>query len=149
MLLNIVTNEELLTSQIVKTILLFLLAGGIIYNVIRIFRSRSSLNKIINSVILLILAVISFFVIKQYRIESAMLDNPVYVEGATIDYCSVFAEGKGIEFEYEIDGHKFRNCNTFHPISKDSIQVPGGVYQVRVSKKFPGQGRMDFSKRIQ
>lgn len=148
MLLNIVTNEELLTSQIVKTILLFLLAGGIIYNVIRIFRSNSKTKRIINSVILVILSVILVFVIKEYRIESGLLKSPEFVQGTTIDYCTVFAEGKGIEFEYQVDGKKYRNCNTFHPIPTDSIVVPGGVYMVRYSKNFPDEGRMDFSKRV-
>lgn len=148
MLLNIVTNEELLTSQIVKTILLFLLGGGIVYNIIRIIRSGSKTKRIINTVILTILSVILIFVIKEYRIEAALLKAPEYVQGTTVGYCSVFAEGNGIEFEYEVDGQKYHNCNTYHPISKDSIIVPGGVYRVRVSKRFPGQARMDFSKRL-
>ena len=62
MLLNIVTNEELLTSQIVKTILLFLLGAGIIYNVLRIIRAESKTKKIINIAILTILSVLLFFV---------------------------------------------------------------------------------------
>jgi hypothetical protein len=61
-----------------------------------------------------------------------------------VGYCEVFARGQGIEFEYEVNGQKFRNCNTFHPVSKDSIIVPGGKYQVRYSAKFPGAGRMNF-----
>lgn len=144
MLLNIVTDEELLTSQIIKTIVLCLAGGGIIYNVFKIIRSESGKKKLINSIILAILSVAIFMVLKEYRIEAALLKSPQYVQGTTVGHCDVFARGKGIEFEYEVDGRKYRNCNTYHPVSKDSILVPGGKYQVRYSIKFPGSGRMNF-----
>lgn len=148
MLLNIVTDDQLLTSQIVKTILLVILAGGIVFNVVRMIRPVAIKKKIVNGIIFISLAIIFIFVFKEYRIEASLLKSPVYVPGTTLGYCSVFAEGKGIEFEYELEGRKFQNCNTFHPISKDSITVPGGKYFVRVSKKFPGEGRMDFKKKV-
>ena len=144
MLLNIVTDEELLTSQIVKTILLFIVGGGIIYNLFRIIRAESKKKKVINSVILITLSVIIVFVYKEFRVEAELLKNPKYVQGTTIGYCSVFARGEGIEFEYELNGKKFRNCNTFHPIPKDSIVVPVGKYMVRYSEKFSDAGRMNF-----
>jgi hypothetical protein len=100
----------------------------------------------INLIILLFLFLLFFFVGKEYIVEGAMLRNPQYVKGTTIGYCSVFALGKGIEFEYEINGKKFRNCNTFYPVTKDSIKVPGGEYRVRFAQKFPDNGRMDFQK---
>lgn len=144
MLLNIVTDEELLTSQIVKTILLIVAGAGIIFNIFRIVRTVSKTKKIINSLIFIILSVVIVFVIKEYRVEAALLKHPEYVQGTTFGYCDVFARGRGIEFEYEVNGQKFRNCNTFHPISKDSIIVPGGRYLVRYSLKFQGLGRMNF-----
>lgn len=146
MLLNIVTDDELLTSQIVKTILLVIVGGGIVFNLVRLFRSVAFKSKVINLIIFIFLAVIFVYVFKVYRIEAALLKSPVYVPGTTLGYCSVFAEGKGIQFEYVLDGKRFLRCNTFHPIPKDSIKVPGGKYLVRVSKKFPDQGRMDFQK---
>ncbi len=149
MLLNIVTDEELLTSQIVKTILLFVVGGGIIYNLFRIVRAESKKKKIINFVILITLSVVIVFVYKEFRIEAALLKNSEYVQGTTIGYCSVFARGEGIEFEYELNGKKFRNCNTFHPISKDSIVVPGGKYMVRYAEKFSDAGRMNFKMRAE
>lgn len=149
MLLNIVTNEELLTSQIVKTILLFLIGAGIIYNVLRIIRAESKTKKIINITILTILSVLLFFVFKEYRVEAALLKNPEYVQGITVGYCDVFARGQGIEFEYEVNGRKFRCCNTFHPVSKDSVVVPGGKYMIRYSVKFPDLGRMNFRKKME
>ena len=148
MLLNIVTDDELLTSQIVKTILLVIIVVGIIYNLFRIARSETKGKKFINLILLIFLSIAIFFVFKQYRVEAALLKSPEYVPGTTIDYCNVFAEGQGIEFEYEVNGRKFLNCDTFHPISKDSIIVPGGKYMVRYSQKFPDKGRMDFQKPV-
>lgn len=144
MLLNIVTDEELLTSQIVKSILLIVVALGIIYNLYRLFGKESTKRKMINFVLFALLSAAIIFVYNAYRIEAALLKNPDYVPGITLGYCSVFALGTGIEFEYEVKGQKFRCCNTFHPISKDSITVPGRKYMVRYSEIFPGAGRMNF-----
>ena len=149
MLLNIVTDDELLTSQVVKGILLCLVAGGIIYNLFKIIRSESRSKRIINSVFFIILSVAIILIFQQFRIEGALLKKPEYVQGKTIRYCNVFALGQGIEFEYEVNGQTFRNCNTFHPVPKDSIIVPGGIYMVRYTQKFPGQGRMDFSRKAE
>jgi hypothetical protein len=144
MLLNIVTDEELLTSQIVKSILLINIALGIIYNLYRLFGKESTKRKMINFVIFALLSVSIIFVYRAYRIEATLLNKPLYVTGITLGYCSVFALGTGIEFEYEVNGQKFRCCNTFHPISKDSIVVPGQKYIVRYSETFPDAGRMNF-----
>lgn len=148
MLLNVVSDEQLLTSQIVKTILLLILAVGIIFNFIRMLRVASARKRTVNFIIFIILSFILSIVLRQYRIEAALLKSPIYVPGTTTGYCNVFAEGEGIEFKYEMDGRKFQLCNTFHPINKDSIKVPGGKYLVRVSRNFPKQGRMDFQKKI-
>lgn len=144
MLLNIVTEEELLTSQIVKSILLINIALGIIYNLYRLFGKESTKRKMINFVIFALLSVSIIFVYRAYQIEAALLNKPEYVTGITLGYCSVFALGTGIEFEYEVKGQKFRCCNTYHPISKDSIVVPGQKYMVRYSEIFPDAGRMNF-----
>ena len=148
MLLNIVTDEELLASEVVKTILLIVLSVGIIFSLIRFIRSDSLNKKIINSLFFLSLSIIVFLVGKEYIVEGALLKNSTYVKGTTLGYCSVFALGKGIEFEYEVEGRKFRNCNTFYPIAKDSLKVPGGFYRVRYSQKFPDKGRIDFQKPV-
>ena len=149
MLLKIVTDEELLTSQIVKTILLVLLSAGIIYNLYRVFRSEQRIRLIINSAILLLLSFSILIVFREYREEGELLKNSEYTSGLTIGFCSAFARGEGIEFEYDVNGVKYRNCNTFHPISKDSIIVPGGKYLVRYSKLYPAKGRMDFKREAQ
>ncbi|MCF8451859.1 MAG: hypothetical protein K9G42_01575 [Pedobacter sp.] len=149
MLLNIVTDEELLTSQIVKSILLINIALGIMYNLYRLFGKESTKRKMINFALFALLSVTIILVYRVYRIEAALLNNSNYVSGITLGYCSVFALGTGIEFEYEVNGQKFSCCNTFHPISKDSIVAIGGKYSVRFSKKFPERGRMNFKMRIE
>ncbi len=146
MLLKIVTDEELLTSQIVKTILLVVLSAGIIYNAFRIFRSESKIRLAINSSLLLLLSSALILVFNEYREEASLLKNPQYTTGITSGYCDAFARGEGVEFQYEADGVSYSNCNTFHPISKDSIVVPGGKYFVRYSKQHPDKGRIDFKR---
>lgn len=149
MLLNIVNDEELLTSQIVKAVLLFVLASGILYNLYRFLKEEASKKNKINFALFILLTVFSIFVFKAYRLESALLKSHDYVTGTTLGNCSVFALGAGIEFEYEVNGQKFRSCNTFHPLSKDSIVAVGGKYKVRFSKNFPEAGRMNFKMRVE
>lgn len=148
MLLNTVSDNQLLTSQIVKTILMIILAVGVVSNLFRLTRKMLLKKMIIHTVIFIFLTSILIFVYRQYYIDAALLQDSVYVSGTTLDYCDVFAEGQGIEFEYSLEGRTFVNCNTFHPVAKISIVVPGGKYQVRVAKSDPARGRMDFSKRM-
>ncbi|MCC6815706.1 MAG: hypothetical protein IT267_04790 [Saprospiraceae bacterium] len=146
MLLNIVTDEELLVSQIVKTILFFFLIAGIVFNIIKLVRTQSKTIRIVSCTILAILSIVLFFVVSAYQIEASLLKNPEYVIGVTIGTCNVFARGEGIEFEYEVNGQKYRNCNTYYPILIDSIEIKGGKYSVRYSAKYPDKGRMVFNK---
>lgn len=148
MLLNIVSDEELLVSQIIKIILLIISGTGILYNIRRIFQRGTKSAKLFQSAMLAVLGVVLFFLIRAYRIESALLGQSLYAPGTTLGYCEVIAEGQGISFEYEVNGKKILNCNTFHPIVKNSIKVPGGKYWVRYSSRFPDKGRMDFSRAI-
>lgn len=146
MLLNIVSDNELLTSQVVKAILILILAIGAIYNFYRLVKTGAAKRKRLSAIILLVLGALLFFVIKQFRMEAALLNDPKYADGITVGFCSVFARGQGIEFEYVIDGVKYKACNTYYPISKDSIIVPGGKYKVRYSDMYKGEGRMIFKK---
>jgi len=144
MVLNIITNEELITSQIVKSILLIVIGSGIIYKMSIIIKNKSKRKTAINFVILIALTISAFLIIKEYRIEASLLEHPEYVQGITLSYCNAFARGEGITFEYEVNGIKYTNCNTFYPVLKDSIIVPGGKYSVKFSTKFPESGRMNF-----
>ena len=149
MLLSVVTDDELLTSQIVKIIFIFILSGGIIFNLIRFFKTENKKIKIINAIAFLVLSIVLCFVFNAYRIEGNLLNHPKFVPGITIGFCTKPALGEGIEFEYEVNEKKYSICNTFHPVSKDSIIVPGGKYMVRYSEKFPDAGRMNFKMKVE
>lgn len=146
MFLNIVTDDQLLVSQIVKFILITVLAITIIFNLFKAIKAFSATRRIINGFLFLFFCVADYFVIREFRIEGALLERPVYVQGTTTGYCSVFARGTGIAFFYELDGKRYVRCNSFYPVPKDSIVVPGGKYKVRCSEKFKGSGRMIFTK---
>lgn len=149
MLLNIVTDEELFVSEVVKAILLLLIISGIIYNLLKIFRKGLFKRKIISLLLLFSLLVFAFFVGKEFYLEINLMRNAQYVQGTTIGFCNEFALGKGIKFEYTIQGKKYQNCNSFYPLSIDSITIPEGKYLVRYTLAFPDKGRMDFQKRIE
>lgn len=148
LLLNIVSDEQLLTSQIVKTVLLCLVGLGIVFNLFRIVRNKEKVKRIINGFLLLILIGVAYFAIKEYRLEASLLKQPKYAEGTTLGPCSVAGLGQGIEFEYEVNGMTIHGCSTYYPVSRDSIVVPGGRYMVRYSDKFIEEGRMDFNKKV-
>jgi hypothetical protein len=149
MFLVIVTDEELLTSQIIKAILLIVLSVGIVYKLFSLYHKKTNGKRAIKIATLFILLVIFVIVFKEYALEEALLKYPKYIPGTTIGFCSAFARGEGIEFEYEISGKKFYGCNTFHPVSKDSIKVPAGKYMVRYSPEFPSLGRMNFEMKAE
>jgi len=145
-LLTIVTDEELWISEIVKIILLVLLTSGVVYNLISLIKGGRKIRMVINSILILIFLTTSFFVIREFFYEGVLLSNYQYVPGTTLDYCDVTTLGKGISFNYELRGKQYHSCNTFYPVSVDSIKVPGGRFKVRVSQKYPARGRMDFHK---
>jgi len=146
MLLNIVTDNELIVSEVVKTILLVIITGAIIFNAIRLIRNNTLRKRALNIVMAMLFGGAWVYVFGEFRIEADLLRHPVYVKGTTTGYCKVFARGTGIEFEYELDGKKYRACNSFYPVPKDSIQVPGGIYMVRCSERVKDKGRMVFKK---
>lgn len=144
MLLSVVTDDELFASQIVKTIFIIILSIGIFFNLIRFFKNKVRSKKIINIIGLLILSTVVAHVIRIHRQDGSLLHDALFTTGTTLSYCSEFSLGAGVEFEYEVDGKKFRNCNTFHPVARESITVPNGKYLVRYSPKYPDHGRMNF-----
>jgi len=145
MFLSIVSDEQLMTNQIVKSILLIILSGGIVLNIFRIFRNPTRNKKLLHIVLLLIISTIFYFVFNAYKIEAALLKNPQYIIGTTKGFCKTYGQSN-IDFEYEINGKKFEGCNTYSPIPQSSIITNGGRYLVRYSNKYPEGGRMDFTK---
>ena len=144
-----VTDLELTASQAVKVIFALILIFGVVLNLFKAFKANTVKWKILRMSIAFFFMVAAVPVIYWIKIEGSLLSSHSYAAGTTLGYCEVFAKGKGIEFEYEVKGRKYRNCNTFHPIPIDSIEVPGGKYLVRYSERFPEEGRIDFHKKKQ
>jgi len=143
-----VTDLELLASQAVKFILLALLMFGVVLNLVKVWKEIKSKKKVIRGAIVIALIALALPVIRWIRIEGNLLSSSKYTIGTTIGPCQVFAKGKGIEFEYELAGKKYKNCNTFHQIPIENIIVTNGKYYVRFSEKYPENGRIDFNKPV-
>ncbi len=143
-----VTDLELTVSQIVKTILVLIIVGGVVVNLRYVYRNKKTSKKIWRIVIIIVLVILAIPILRQLQIDGALLGGSQYVKGKTLGFCSVFAKGKGIEFEYEVDGKVYINCNTYHPIPINKIIVSNGFYYVRYVKKYPEKGRIDFNKAI-
>lgn len=141
-----VTNLELLAAQAVKIILLALLLFGVGFNLYKVAKEDIGSRKIIRVAIAIILMALALPVFKWIQIEGSLLKSNEYTIGTTLGHCQVFAKGKGIEFEYEVDSKKYKNCNTYHPIPIGNIKVPDGKYYVRYSNKYPERGRINFNK---
>ncbi len=141
-----VTNLELGAAVTVLSLAILLLSAITIRNVVKAVRTKGRTGAIRRYVTALVAALLLIPLIRFSDVEIHLLMNPEYVVGRTIGFCQVFARGAGIEFRYKVDGISYTNCNTFHPLSKDEIEVPGGFYQVRYSARFPGKGRIDFKK---
>lgn len=144
--LSVNTDLELTASQAVKSIFIFILFSGALFNLYRLYKAKTAVKRIFTGIFATLLVCVAIPVIKWYDIEGNLLNHSEYVTGITKGFCQEFAKGAAIEFEYELDGVKYDNCNTYHPVPKDKITVPGGKYMVRVAKKYPGKGRMDFNR---
>ncbi|MCC6753640.1 MAG: hypothetical protein IT266_06615 [Saprospiraceae bacterium] len=145
MLLAIVADDELLVSQIVKSLLLLILTTGLGFNLFRLYTHRFRSRQLVSLLLVVLLTTVGYFLVNAFRIDHALLNQAVYADGVTTAYCSVFGRGEGIEFEYEWEGVRYRACSSYHPIARNTLLVPGGKFKVRLSRKFPGKGRMNFN----
>ncbi len=141
-----VTALELLASQAVKFILLALLLFGIGLNLFKAWTEPNAKRKVIRGAIGIVFLALAILVFKWIQVEGSLLKSSEYAIGKTTGRCQVFALCIGIEFEYEVAGKKYKNCNTYHPIPIENIVVTDGKYYVRFSKKYPEKGRIDFNK---
>ncbi len=141
-----VTDAQLVVSQIVKSILLAAILAAAIINLRSALKHPLKRWKYGRVTMALILTFLTLPIIKWLKIDGAMLRSNEYVAGRTIELCEVFARGQGIKFEYVVDGHKYSNCNTFHPMNIENIKIPDGYYFVRYSSKYPSRGRIDFER---
>ena len=147
-LLLLVTDQELMVAQIVKGILLVALLAGILINIRSAIRATDPKRRIWRFLLSSLLLALAVSVIRWLQIDGSILKSQQYVPGRTTGICDLFGRGKGVSFEYELDGVKYFGCSTYHPLRLDSIKVPGGYYEVRYSDKYPSRGRIDFKKNV-
>ncbi|MBK8920889.1 MAG: hypothetical protein IPM81_05180 [Saprospirales bacterium] len=121
-----VTDLELLAGQAVKGMLTLLFVFGCIFNVIKAVKAEGAQKKTLRGGIALFFLLLVVPLLQWIRIEDSLLRHPAYTPGVTLDTCQVFAKGKGILFEYEVAGKKYRNCNTYHPIPHRQHHRAGG-----------------------
>jgi len=141
-----VTTDELGASVAVQSLIILLLASFTLRNLAKLAKGGKggrSVRRISATVALSLLLVP---MTRSYNVEIRLLLAPTYTTGATSGFCQAFARGKGIEFQYEVDGVTYTNCSTFHPLTVDEIKVPQGHYRVRYSERYPAKGRMDFGE---
>jgi hypothetical protein len=84
----------------------------------------------------------SLFVFYGIVTQSLLIFYAINVEGRTVNKCKSGKFGRGVEFEYYINGKRYINCNTIP--SNWQIKIPDGLFQVRVSELNPQEGRLDF-----
>lgn len=146
-ILSTVNNEQLLVSKYVTLIAFILVSAIAVYQTIKFFQTKSKKKKITKAIIASVFILISPLIFRMYLLETQLLHQPKYTTGITTGFCSEFAKGKGISFDYLVKGKKYSGCNTYHPLPVAKIDVPGGKYVVRYAEKYPGKGRMDFQKK--
>ncbi len=141
-----VTDLELLASQVVKVLAIAILVAAAVINIVKALKGRSKKYQLGRVAISIGLLVVSFMILQWVFIEGSLLNSDQYVIGTTIGMCHVFIRGQGVEFEYEVDGRTYRNCNITHPIPIGEVNTFGGQYYVRYATDYPDCGRIDFER---
>jgi len=144
-----VTDLELLASQVVKVSAIVILVTGAVINIVKSLRGRSAKYNIGRIAMSIVFLFVSYLILQWVFIEGSLLNSDQYVIGTTIGLCHVYVRGQGIEFEYQVDGQTYRNCNTSHPIPIGEVDAVGGKYYVRFSLDYPDCGRIDFRKPLE
>ena len=147
-LLASVTDNELLAGQVVILTITFLLFLGAMLNIVRSYKASSRNAMVIRGIAALLMLIVTIPLLSAFWVENRLYSQPQYTTGTTVSLCSVFAKGKAVQFEYEVNDRKYTGCNTFHPTPISSIKIPGGMYKVRYNEKYPGKGRIDFDQPI-
>ncbi|MDH3649753.1 MAG: hypothetical protein OEQ53_08720, partial [Saprospiraceae bacterium] len=115
------TDLELIASQVVKIILFFILVTGVLVNIIKALKAKSLRQRITRASFTILMILLAILVLNWVLVEGSMLRSEKYVIGTTLGFCQVFAQGKGIEFQYQVEGRVYKNCIAPHPIPIDQI----------------------------
>ncbi len=141
-----VTDPELGAAVAVQSLIILLLLTFAMRNIVKLLKDEAKGRRYRSSAAALVLLLLLIPMVRFFDLEIHLLLGPEYTAGTTLGLCQAFARGNGIEFRYEVDGITYTNCNTFHPLTADQIDVPQGRYFVRYSPEHPEKGRMDFRK---
>ena len=87
-----------------------------------------------------------YFLAQMPYTEYNLLYNYTWVDGKILGSCVSKGNHRAYEFEYYVDGKRYTNCNGSG--EAESVKCPGGIYKVRVSKKVPDIGRIDFEQEV-
>ena len=144
LILSVTSDLELQAAQTVKIIFttILVLAGG--FNLYKMTKTKQAWKRMMRLAFSIGLFLLVIPLIRLIHLEGSLLSNAQYTNGTTLGYCQEFMKGIAIEFEYKVENKTYQNCNTFHPVAKDVIQVPGGKYLVRYAENYPEKGRMMF-----
>lgn len=144
MLLVAVTDQELLAAQVVKVIFALLILLGTAIQFRQAWRMGRGSQRMFRILLVIVLSALLIPLVRWIHIDNSLLLDPAYTVGTTNGLCVEFARGKGISFQYQVDGLEYSHCQSFHPIPIDSIIISGGKYYVRYSPQFPDKGRIQF-----
>jgi hypothetical protein len=144
MIILSVTDNELLIGEFFGILLMLTGAAVFFSQFVSLIKSETKEKKEVIPYIIAGIGIIGlgFYF---YDIEHNLRTESIYVNGVTIGFCSRGENGRGIEFEYYVNGIRYTNCNSY----KRDVLVPGGKYLVRVSFKHPDIGRIDYEQKVE
>lgn len=142
-ILNIVTDEQLLISIIAGTVIIISAILGILLNIYYLFQKNRQKNKSVRIVLLIAFAVITVFLIREVKNNYALYKNSTLITGKVTGFCKTARGEDGVSFEYIFNNQLYSNCDVYFPFPKDSIRV-GDSYPVKINIRHPEMGRIIF-----
>ncbi len=144
-ILNIVTDEQLLVSIIAGTTIIMAAIFGIFLNVYNLTKKNKQRNKAVRIVLLAIFIGIIILLFPEVRSNYSLYKNNKTISGKVIGFCKTSRGDDAVSFEYSVDGKTYNNCNSYFPFPKDSIKI-NSSYPIRVDVTHPESGRIVFVK---
>ena len=111
-----VTDNELLAGELFG--ILFAIIGAIIsfifiFNIIKSRTTNDRLRTILYLIAGLGMTAVGIYF---YDIEHHLRTESIYVNGITIGFCHRGENGRGVEFEYYVNGVRYTNCNNYKKV---------------------------------